>query len=235
MKDRILNELRRIAKAQGGKAPGHRQFESETGISQSDWYGKLWAKWSDAIHEAGLSPNQFQQRIPDHEVVGQYADICRKIGHPPTSGELRMFLRKNDGYFSVNVFSSRYGGKNGLIAAVRDLAIQTDDSELEALLPDVKANDAPTSRNAQRADGHVYLLQSGDFYKIGRSDELERRVKEISVSLPDRTHLAHAITTDDPPGIEAYWHRRFADKRANGEWFKLSKDEVRAFKRRKFQ
>jgi len=110
-------------------------------------------------------------------------------------------------------------------------------ADIAAMLPTVSKSPGEASRapQAKAPDGWVYLFKSGDFYKIGRSDDLERRIKEVGVKLPEKLTPVHSIRTDDPPGIEAYWHRRFADKRANGEWFKLSSLDISAFKKRKYQ
>ena len=78
--------------------------------------------------------------------------------------------------------------------------------------------------------GEVYLFKSGRYYKIGKTNDTVRRGKELRIQLPEKCILIHSIKTDDPSGIETYWHGRFEEKRLNGEWFNLSPTDIKAFK-----
>ena len=234
MKQQILNEIRRLANENGGRAPGKGQFHNETQFSESDWYGKIWLRWNDAVEEAGLEPNKKQEKLPSDTVLRKYAEVCLHYGKIPTSAELRFYARHTADFLSHNTFTKHFGNKADLIQALKSWAIEQDDNSLLSLIPK-EAEVSPPAAAERIQEGWVYLLQSGSHFKVGRSDELEKRIKQISISLPEKVELVHAIKTDDPPGIETYWHRRFADRRANGEWFALSSADVRAFKRRKFQ
>ena len=82
--------------------------------------------------------------------------------------------------------------------------------------------------------GHP-LAKHGRDYKIGRSNDVTRRRREIALLLPNEFEHVHMIETDDPEGIEQYWHRRFEARRTRGEWFRLTTEDVAAFRRRRYQ
>jgi hypothetical protein len=81
-----------------------------------------------------------------------------------------------------------------------------------------------------KPQGYVYLLRSGLYYKIGKAVDLKKRLNQIKLHLPFEVELVHAIEAFHPYEVEKHWHRHFADKRTNGEWFVLTDAEVAQFK-----
>ena len=70
---------------------------------------------------------------------------------------------------------------------------------------------------------------------IGRADGVDRLAGRSALHCLGRERKGfHVIKTDDPTGIEAYWHQRFASKRKHGQWFELDAADLGAFRRRKF-
>ncbi|WP_454619045.1 GIY-YIG nuclease family protein [Bradyrhizobium cenepequi] len=231
MRERILDEIKRLTK-EGGTPPGVIAFKRETGIQEHDWRGVYWARWGDALTEAGFAPNEWQGKHNTELVLAKFIQACRHYSRIPTSAELQMYARGFEDFPNAKSLFSHFGSKDALLEHLR--AWVTDKAEFADVADMLGSGKAKTPSSNQK-EGLVYLIKSGAHYKIGRSDELERRVKEIRISLPEAATLVHSIRTDDPVGIEAYWHRRFGEKRANGEWFKLTSADVAAFKRRKFQ
>src|SRR5215210_1351350 len=237
-KAHILDEIKRTAEANGGQPLGRQRFYAETGIKEADWSGKYWVRWSDALREAGYSPNQFQSAYDEQFLLEKLAAFVQELGHFPVVAELKLKARQDPEFPSHNTFA-RLGGKAKLAARLLAFCQQHDGYEdVITICAPISANSEPEAvRNTTEGFetfGFVYLLKFGRFYKIGRTNAVGRRERELAIQLPERAVVIHSIKTDDPPGIEAHWHARFKDKRKNGEWFELSASDVAAFRRRKF-
>jgi len=199
--------------------------------------GQVLGAVGDALIEAGFQPNTWTGKSDANSIIIGIIAAARHYGHFPTNDEISMLRASAPSIPAPKTIRGNLGRQDDMVDAIRAFVGDAPEyADVRRMLPNRSRprQQTPVS-GAKQVDGHVYLIKSGDFYKVGRSDELERRVKEIRIALPDAATLIHAITTDDPPGIEAYWHRRFADRRANGEWFKLTTDDVKVFMRRKFQ
>ena len=233
MRDQILAEIKRIANANGGQAPGQNVFTKETGFKPHEW-GKYWARWGDAVRDAGLTAQEWQQKQDTTLFYPKLAEAIRHFKRFPTQREMQIYRQRDRDFPHVLSLRNHFGSVEVMKSKTRQWAgFCKGYGDIIELLPETTSQPQPSTHTAK--EGYVYLIKSGAFYKIGRGDELEKRVKQIRTALPDASTLEHSIKIDDPAGIEAYWHRRFDDKRANGEWFKLSLQDVAAFKRRKYQ
>jgi len=236
-KEHVISEIRRTAEANGGVPLGWRRFEEETGIRYYDWYGQIWTRWGDAVREAGYEPNRMSEAYDDGFLLAQLALLTRRLRRVPIQGDLLLATRSDPQFPSEKVFR-RLGSKRERASRViayceanpghDDVAALWRQVPVEKDSPDTEEVDSTPP-----AFGYVYLLKHGSRreYKIGRTSNPMRREGEIGIQLPEKVQPVHSIKTDDPAGIEAYWHARFASKRKEGEWFALTAQDVRAFKR----
>lgn len=233
-RDEILAEIRGAAESNGGKPVGRERFLRQTGITEYQ-IGRHWSRWSDALRDAGFEPNAMNVAYDDDFVMEKLIDLTRRLGHVPTRTEIRLERLSRDSSFpTVNVYS-RFGKKNDLVG--KALGYRRERSGYEDVAAILEAayvapSEADERDDSDSAPGFVYLAQGhrGE-YKIGRTNLVDRRLPELGATGPVELTLVHKIETDDPPGVESYWHKRFAESHMRGEWFKLSASDVRAFKR----
>ena len=201
----------------------------------AEWYPHIWLRWGEALAEAGHTPNELQTKASDDLLIERYIGLVRELGRLPVEGEIKRKAKIDASFPHHGAFHLRFGAKPKQLAAVAGYCRKA--SGFDDILVLVKQQQAsvPTPTEAQReakvATGYVYLMKSGPHFKIGRTNSLGRRGSELAIKIPVPPTTIHSIETDDPVGLEAYWHRRFAEKRGEGEWFALSLEDVKAFKR----
>ena len=79
----------------------------------------------------------------------------------------------------------------------------------------------PVDRIERISPTYVYLIEAGNIYKIGFSNNPEKRLYQIQTSNPHQCKILFKIA--DPLGsLEKDLHKQFAKLRLNGEWFTKS-------------
>ena len=225
----IITLMKTTATANGGKPLGRLRFESEAGVKEHHW-SKHWPRYNELVIEAGFAPNTKTTGYSRTHLVELLAAQIRKLGRFPSQNEIAMIGP------SEKTFRTHFGSKRGMLAAVREhCQNHAGHEDILALCPiPVPPETNRIAAKVQPLDCVVYLMKAGKYYKIGKTNHVGGRERDLRIQLPDPIKTVHSITTDDPNGIEVYWHRRFAGKRKNGEWFELSPQDVAAFRRRKF-
>jgi hypothetical protein len=219
------------------EAPSIRQFRKETGVKDSWWQGKYWSRWSDLLAEAGIEAKAWAVPSLDLDLaLRKYWEFVAELGAIPVQAQLEL-RRRSDPDCPLPKSLRRNFGSDLIPKALEHAKANDAPEHVMSILRNVMMERsipvAETNDEDETATGFVYLMKSGKHYKIGKTNAVDRRQYEIGLQLPEKLEAVHSIETDDPSGIEAYWHNRFKNKRLNGEWFDLSAADVRAFKKRK--
>ena len=74
---------------------------------------------------------------------------------------------------------------------------------------------------------YVYLISDNNYtYKIGISNNPEKRVKTLQTGNDNKLKIVHKILCENFNDVESALHNKYQFLRINGEWFELSDDDV---------
>jgi hypothetical protein len=193
--------------------------------------------WNELKREAGLSTRGFStDKFPDEAVIVVLARLVARDKKWPTDLGLQRERKRDPSVPHIEVFRRVLAARDFIPRLVAYCDGRPEFHAVSAIALAQPISAPEEVLEGGRVNGYVYMMRSGRRYKIGKTSSPARRHREVRLDLPDPTSLVHTIETDDPGGIEAYWHARFASKRVRDtEFFELDARDVAAFKRRRYQ
>lgn len=164
MREHILSEIRRLAASCNGKPPGKQTFARQTGISEYQWSGVIWARWGDALREAGFEENTLQGRFDENAMLSKVVEACRHYGHVPTVAEMKLYRNSVDRSFpSKGAINAHFPSQEHLLNALKQYTAQSRAShDITAMLPRQRQQSVQHRQKiCYGIQGHEYLLKSG--------------------------------------------------------------------------
>lgn len=97
-----------------------------------------------------------------------------------------------------------------------DKKISLEEEEIKQLPEEVKKD----------LDGFIYIIKSGEFYKIGKTININNRFKKYITENPNRIELVYYFYVKNYSIEEEKLHDIFKHKQHNREWFKLDPEDI---------
>jgi len=173
-----------------------RRRHQEVGLAR-----EVLARWSDALKEAGFPPNQL---IAARTARTWWTTLL------PSCESLAIFQSRRDptqtperSELSEPQHLRKFGGMRALSAELERFCRDRGENDLAELCARRPRTTRPKTRREPEESAigelaYVYLMKSGRFYKIGRTNALGRRERELVIQLPEAAKVVHSIKTDDP-------------------------------------
>lgn len=92
---------------------------------------------------------------------------------------------------------------------------------------DIRFGDSIVIPAYKSTSGFVYVVKSGELFKIGMTKDIAKRMQSIQLHNPHSVSTIMLITTHNPRLVERRLHKQFADKRiGTSEWFRLDEEDI---------
>ncbi|HWA45495.1 MAG TPA: hypothetical protein VHA10_19895, partial [Hypericibacter adhaerens] len=136
LRDQILNEIRRLAVANGGQPPGWNTFSKATGIRIHEWRGVYWSKWSDATREAGFEPNSRVTAYSNDYFLRKLAEAARHFAAIPNTIQMAMYRRTDPSFPARQTFNANFASRAEMLSQFRKwVGLHSEFADVAALFP----------------------------------------------------------------------------------------------------
>lgn len=85
----------------------------------------------------------------------------------------------------------------------------------------------PSKKDRQLPTGYIYLIESVNGFKIGKTTTPKKRFEYFTVKLPFNIKPLFWFKVEDYHKVELYLQNKFDFKHINGEWFDLSELDIK--------
>ena len=78
---------------------------------------------------------------------------------------------------------------------------------------------------------HIYLITDGEFFKIGRAIDVDKRLSDLQLGNPKTLSLVFYAPVGNASKVESHLHRLYSYKLIHREWFSLNEVDVSEIKK----